>query len=116
MGMEASDNSPVGARVADEIGRKRARSGRYRAAQARLDPFERVARIVIMRRAQLGLSQQDLAKRVNTTASVISRIESGQHRINSETLRRVAEALEGRAVVGFDFGTAERPDTQLVQL
>jgi len=51
-----------------------------------------------------------------TTASVISRIESGQRRTSSETLRRLGEALGGHALVGFDFGTATEPDQELVRL
>lgn len=62
---------------------------------------------MILRRAQLGLSQQELAARMGTTASVISRIESGQHRTSTETIRRLAAALEGHAVLGFEFGAAD---------
>lgn len=108
--------SPIGEGVANQIERKRARSERYRDAHERLRPFEDVARIVIMRRAQLGLSQQEVAERVGTTASVISRIESGQHRTSIETLRRLAEALGGRALLGFEFGTASEPDRELIRL
>jgi len=108
--------SPIGTTVEDDIERKRARSQRYRAAQERLRPFEQIARVVILRRARLGLSQRDLAERMGTTASVISRIESGQHRTSTETLRRLAEALEGHAVLGFDFGTEQQPDRELVTL
>jgi transcriptional regulator with XRE-family HTH domain len=64
----------------------------------------------------LGISQQELANRMGTTASVISRIESGQHRTSAETLRRLADALEGSAVVGFDFGTRTKPEPELVTL
>lgn len=110
------EQSPVGAAVRDDVERKRAGNARYRTEHDRLRPFEQVARVVIMRRAHLGLSQQDLAERVGTTASVISRIESGQHRTSTETLRRLAEALEGHAVLGFDFGTADEPDQQLIRL
>ena len=53
---------------------------------------------------------------MGTTASVISRIESGQHRTSAETLRRLAEALDGNAVVGFEFGTHAEPERQLVAL
>lgn len=56
-----------------------------------------------MRRAELGLTQQELADRMESTMSVITRIESGQHRMNTQTLRRLAEALGGHAVVGFQF-------------
>jgi ribosome-binding protein aMBF1 (putative translation factor) len=111
-----SHQSPIGARVDDQIEHKRGRSRRYRDAHDQLRPFEQVARVVIMRRAQLGLSQQDLAERVGTTASVISRIESGQHRTSIETLRRLAEALGGHALLGFDFGTASKPDQALIRL
>lgn len=44
------------------------------------------------------------------------RIESGQHRTSAETLRRLAEALEGHAVLGFDFGTERQPKRELVML
>jgi ribosome-binding protein aMBF1 (putative translation factor) len=105
--------SPVGATVSEDITRKRARSKEYREAHDRLAPFEQIARITIMRRAQLDLSQQKLADRMGTSKSVISRIESGQHRTGTETLRRLAEALEGHALVGFEF---EPGDRELVTL
>jgi ribosome-binding protein aMBF1 (putative translation factor) len=107
-------DSPVGTTVEAEIQRKRRQSRRYRDAHDRLEPFEQIARVVIMRRAELGLSQQDVAGRMGSTASVISRIESGQHRISTETLRRLAEALEGHAVFGFQFDGAE--EQELVRL
>lgn len=113
--MVASE-SPAGTSVAEHIEDERARSPRYRQVQEELRPFEEIARMVIMRRARLGLSQRELAERVGTTASVISRIESGQHRTSTETLRRLAEALEGHAVLGFDFGTEEQPERELVRL
>ena len=108
-----SDASPIGTSVSDAAEANRARSARYREEYDRLEPFEQIARIVIMRRAQLGLSQQELAKRMGTTASVISRIESGQHRTSTNTLRRLASALDGQAVLGFEF---ERGEPELVTL
>lgn len=109
-----SKMSPVGTTVEAAIERKRSRSRRYREEHDRLAPFEQIARLVIMRRAELGLSQQEVAERMGTTASVISRVESGQHRTSAETLRRLAEALEGHAVFGFEFEGAE--EQQLVRL
>lgn len=67
-----------------------------------------------MRRAELGLSQQEVAERMGATASMISRIESGQHHTSTETLRRLAEALGGRAVFGFEFDDAD--EQELVRL
>lgn len=110
------DVSPIGTAVADDIARQYAEDPEYRAAIDRLEPFEQLARVVIMRRAALGLSQRELAKRMGTTASVISRIESGQHRTSTETIRRLALALDGRAVVGFDFGAPGSPRHELVAL
>lgn len=108
--------SPVGSSVIDDIEARRTKSPAFRRAHDRLQPFEQLARVVIVRRAHLGLSQQDLAQRMGTTGSVISRIESGQHRTSTETLRRLAEALGGHAVVGFDFGTDRKPEQTLVRL
>jgi ribosome-binding protein aMBF1 (putative translation factor) len=98
-----SDVSPIGTSVSDAAEANRARSIRYREEYDRLEPFEQIARIAILRRGHLGLSQQELAERMGTTASVISRIESGQHRTSTNTLSRLANALGGQAVLGFEF-------------
>lgn len=107
--------SPVGRSVEDDHQDDLA-DPEYRTEYERLEPFERLARIVIFRRAALQLTQAELAARMGTTASVISRIESGQHPTSARTIKRLAEALEARAVIGFDFGTPERPEPELVVL
>lgn len=112
----AKKRSPIGSSVDEHIGQRRARSSKYRETQDRLRPFEEIARVVIMRRAQLGLTQQELADRMDTTKSVISRIESGQHRSGTDTLRRLAEALDGHAVIGFEFDSKQPSDSELVRL
>jgi ribosome-binding protein aMBF1 (putative translation factor) len=112
----AKNDSPIGSRVTDHIDAARARSAEYRETQDRLRPFEEIARMVIMRRAQLGLTQQELAERMSTTKSVISRIESGQHRSGTDTLRRLAEALDGHAVIGFSFDSNPASARDLVRL
>lgn len=112
----AKSDSPIGTSVEDHAAERRARSPRYRETQDRLRPFEEIARVVIMRRAQLGLTQQELAERMGTTKSVISRIESGQHRSGTDTLRRLAEALDGHAVIGFDFDSGAAAPPDLVRL
>ncbi|HEY1689175.1 MAG TPA: helix-turn-helix transcriptional regulator [Solirubrobacteraceae bacterium] len=107
--------SPVGTSVADHITRS-LKDPEFRAEYERLAPFEALARIVIMRRDVLGLTQAGLASRMGTTASVISRIESGQHATSARTLKRLAEALDGHALFGFDFGTESEPARELVAL
>jgi ribosome-binding protein aMBF1 (putative translation factor) len=83
-------------------GSRRARSAEYRRERARLDPFEAIARQVILRRGELGLTQKELAERVGTSHSAISRLESGQHRASIATLERVGEALGLRLVVSLE--------------
>src|SRR5438270_720831 len=80
------------------------RSPGYRAARERLAPYEQLARIVIRRRMELGLTQEQLAERMGTSHSAISRIESGQHSTSVQTLQRLAAALEMRFVMGFEHG------------
>jgi transcriptional regulator with XRE-family HTH domain len=53
---------------------------------------------------------------MDTTKSVISRIESGQHRSGTDTLRRLAAALGGHAVIGFEFDSDEQLQPDLVRL
>jgi len=69
-----------------------------------------------MRRAALGISQADLARRMGTTPSVVRRIEGGQHATNPGALKRIAEALDGRAVPGIEFGSADAPERKLIRL
>jgi transcriptional regulator with XRE-family HTH domain len=104
----------VGKTVSEARRRRARRSAAYRAAQARLAPYEAIARFVIQRRAELGLTQEQLAERMSTSHSAISRIESGQHRTSVATLQRLAEALDVRFVMGFESGPPERPVRELV--
>jgi ribosome-binding protein aMBF1 (putative translation factor) len=88
----------------------------YRSAQERLAPYEDIARFVIMRRDEMGLTQLQLAERMATSHSAISRIESGRHRTSVSTLERLARALDVRFVVGFESGPADAPVRHLVSL
>ncbi len=68
---------------------RRAPNPEYLAELERLMPFEKIARMVIQRRSERGWTQKELAERMGTSHSVISRIESGQHQTSVETLKRV---------------------------
>lgn len=108
--------------------RRAARSAEYRAEQKRLASFEHVARFVITRRAELGLTQEQLAERMGTSHSAISRIESGRHKTSVKTLARLADALESELVISFEAKpityqpdvqrarSAERPSPRKAQL
>jgi ribosome-binding protein aMBF1 (putative translation factor) len=106
---------PVGRTVSDHI-KESLDDPEFRAEYERLAPYEELARIVIMRRAALGLTQAELAARMGTTASAISRIESGQHATSPQTLKKLGVAFGARAVLGFEFGSAEEPERELVVL
>lgn len=94
--------SPVGEPLTQGSRRRATRSAAYQAERARLVPFEEIARQVILRRGRLGLTQQELAERVGTSHSAISRLESGQHRASIDTLERIGAALGLRLIVRFE--------------
>ena len=110
----ASNVSPIGTPVSEARRRRAANDPTYRAAQGRLEPFETIARFVILRRGELGLTQEPLAQRMGTSHSAISRIERGQHSTSVATLQRLAVALEVRFVMGFESGPPEEPIRELV--
>jgi ribosome-binding protein aMBF1 (putative translation factor) len=107
--------SPIGTPHRESM-RRRARDPEYRAELQRLAPYEALARIVIRRRGQLELSQAELAKRMETSHSAISRIESGQHPTTVQTLRRLATALETHLVVGFVDEIVELSETSSIDV
>ncbi|MGH9227750.1 MAG: helix-turn-helix domain-containing protein [Acidimicrobiales bacterium] len=60
-------------------------------------------------RSEAGLSQRELAERMGTTQSVISRLEEGGGARNRiDTLARVARALGRHLVVSFPTEVPER--------
>ena len=106
--------SPVGTPTAVARRGRAERSAAYRKEQQRVADFERIARLVIKYRAELKLTQKELADRVGTSHSAISRIEGGQHKTNIETLARIAHALDRRLVIGFERGSVEHPTREVV--
>jgi ribosome-binding protein aMBF1 (putative translation factor) len=106
--------SPIGTSAA-EAGRRRAqRSAAYRTEARRLAQLEELARLVIKHRVALGLSQKELARRVGTSHSAISRIESGRYRTSVATLQRLAAGLGLRLILGFESGPADEPIRELI--
>ena len=114
--------SPIGTSAIEVAHERAARSAEYRAERERLAFWSDIAAQVILFRTRHGLSQADLAERVGTSHSAISRLESGQHATNVETLRRVAAALGSHLRLQFepvepeviDVVTIAQPDRELV--
>ncbi len=95
-------SSPVGSTHEAGSRHRAQRSAAYREEFRRIAPYQGIARLVVDRRQALVLTQQQLAERVGTSHSVISRIESGQYPTSVTTLRRLADAFETHLVLGFD--------------
>lgn len=63
----------------------------------KLEPYYQLVSSIIKRRSELHLTQKELAARLGTTQSSISRLESLEYRKPSlSTLQRIAEALDAQ--------------------
>lgn len=99
---KAKHVSPRGDSI-EHASRRRQGNPAYAAEAARLAPYEAIARLVIRYRLENDLTQKELADKIGTSHSAISRLESGQAAITLKTMKRIAEALGGRLVVGFEL-------------
>ncbi len=65
-------------------------------AYKKLGPEFEFVQMIIQQRIKSGLTQKELALKVGTKQSAISRLESGVSNPTISVLRRVAEALDAR--------------------
>jgi ribosome-binding protein aMBF1 (putative translation factor) len=117
--MARKNQSPIGASHSDGMVKRARKSAAYKAALQEQLPYEQFARLVIGKRTELGLTQEQLAEKMGTSHSVISRLESGQHRFSFATMRKLAKALDTHLVYGFqdeapDAGSGRTPKRELV--
>ena len=63
--------------------------------------FDLVRELIVVRN-RAGLTQSELAERMQTTQSTIARLESGRTMPSMRTLARYAEATGSRAVVRLE--------------
>jgi ribosome-binding protein aMBF1 (putative translation factor) len=82
--------------------RKWMKSPEYRKAHQALVPEFELTRAVIRARVRAGLTQEQLAQRMNTRQSVIARLESGRVRPSTHTLERLAAATGTRLKITFE--------------
>ena len=101
-------SSPIGKSVTQGVADRAARSRAYKVERERTRRWANIAKLVIHRRTILGITQQELADRVKTSYSAISRLESGRHATHLDTLHRVFEALEADLLLGYE-ARAPRP-------
>lgn len=74
----------------------------YREAYNELAPEFRLARALIEARANAGLTQAQMAERMQTTQSVVARLESGRAHPSTRTLERFARAAGVRLKISFE--------------
>jgi transcriptional regulator with XRE-family HTH domain len=85
-----------------DLHRKWLKEPKYRKAHDALKREFELARAVIEARVHAGLTQEQLAKRMETTQSVIARLESGRTRPSTQTLERLAAATGTRLKISFE--------------
>ncbi len=74
----------------------------YRAEYDKLQPEFAVIRAVIEARMKKELTQKELARKMGTKQSVISRLESGRANPSLAFLKRLAHALNTRLEIRFN--------------
>jgi len=74
----------------------------YRQEFAALEDEFALAAAMIKVRADAGLTQEELAKRMHTTQAVIARLESGRVKPSTRTLERLAAATGMRLRISFE--------------
>lgn len=66
-----------------------------------------VARQLILLRKQAGLTQEELANRLHTQQSEISRIENGDQNISLEKLRNMVKAMGGNLEIHIEMSSSD---------
>lgn len=67
----------------------------------RIGPEFAVIEMIIRKRIEKGLSQKDLAEKVDTKQSAISRLESGTYNPSISFLQKVSEALDAKLKISL---------------
>ena len=75
---------------------------KYRAAHDELESEFELARLLIKARAEAGLTQAELAKKIQTTQSAVARFESGRVNLSTKTLKKIADATGTKLRLSFE--------------
>ena len=85
-----------------DLHKKWSRDPEYRVAYDELGPEFDLARSLIEARTRAGLTQEQLARKMDTTQSVIARLESGRTRPSTKTLEKLARATKTRLKISIE--------------
>lgn len=109
MDQGAEAMSPIGSTAHEASSRRAARDATYREQWEANAVAREIAWQVVKYRMEHNLTQQELAARVGTSHSQISRIESGRHQTSVGTLRRIGEVFGLRLVITFEPASPSPP-------
>ena len=85
-----------------DLHKKWGRDPDYQAAYDALQPEFELARSLIEARMGAGLTQAQLAERMETTQSVVARLESGRVHPSTRTLEKIAQSTGTRLRISFE--------------
>jgi len=77
------------------------RDNKIKEAYEKLGPEFAVIEMIIKRRIGKGLSQKELARKIGTKQSAISRLESGTYNPSLSFLQKVGEALGAKLKISL---------------
>ncbi len=80
---------------------KSLKNSKIKAEYDKLQPEFAVIRAIIRARADQGITQKDLAEKIGTKQSVISRLESGNANPSIGFLKKLAAALNTKLEIKF---------------
>jgi len=70
-------------------------------AYEKLGPEFALIKMIIRKRIEKGLTQKELARKIGTKQSAVSRLESGTYNPTISFLEKVAEALDARLKISL---------------
>ena len=85
-----------------ELHEKWSKDPKYREEYDRLGPEFEVVRLLIETRTRAGLTQAQLAEKIQTTQSAVARLEGGGISPSINTLRKIAKATGTRLKIKFE--------------
>ena len=86
----------------NDLHKKWMKNSKYRRENAALEKEFSLVAALIEARTRAGLTQEQLAHRMNTTQAVVARLEGGGSKPSTRTLERYAEATGSRLRITFE--------------
>ena len=87
---------------ADDLHKKWMKTPEYRREYEALEEEYALIEALMLARAHAGLTQAQVAERMNTTQAVIARLEGGKSKPSTRTLERYAKATGTKLRITFE--------------